>query len=287
MKTTALLLALASLIVTASTATTINDPNKYAWGANLGWFDWRGDVASGAVIGEFVCAGYLYSANCGWIHLGDGTPAGGIQYANTSGADFGVNHDGTGLLRGFAYGANIGWILFEPTGNPRFDGTTGRFSGYAWSANCGWINLGDGSFFVKTDTVALGADSDGDGITDAWELREAGNLTTLTAAGDHDGDGASDLAEYLADTGPFDPLDALRVVDFARASDGTKVTLEWTSQPTRRYRITENHDLLAPWTLALDNILPDAGLTTTRGLALAPGDVKHFYKVGAFRPLSE
>ena len=163
----------------------------------------------------------------------------------------------------------------------------GRFSGYAWSANCGWLNLGDGSFFVKTDTVAPGADSDGDGITDAWELREAGNLTALTAAGDHDGDGASDLSEYLADTGPLDPLDALRIVNFARATDGTKVTLEWTSQPTRRYRITENHDLLAPWTLALDNILPDAGLTTTRGLGLTPGDVQHFYKVGAYRPLSE
>ena len=287
MKTTALLLALASLITTASAATTINDPNKYAWGANLGWIDWRGDVASGAVIGEFVCSGYLYSANCGWIHLGDGTPAGGIHYSNTSGADFGVNHDGTGLLRGFAYGANIGWIHFEATGNPRFDGTTGRFSGYAWSANCGWVNLGDGSFFVKTDTVAPGADSDGDGITDAWEVREAGNLTALTAEGDRDGDGASDLAEYLADTGPLDPLDALRIVDFARATDGTQVTLAWTSQPTRRYRIEGNHDLLAPWTLTLDDILPDAGLTTTRGLALAPDDAKHFYQVRAFRPLSE
>jgi negative regulator of replication initiation len=32
--------------------TTINAANKYAYAANLGWMDWRGDTNSGAVIGE-------------------------------------------------------------------------------------------------------------------------------------------------------------------------------------------------------------------------------------------
>ena len=52
MKTTTLLLALASLLNTTSAATTINSANKFAYGANLGWMDWRGDTTSGAVIGE-------------------------------------------------------------------------------------------------------------------------------------------------------------------------------------------------------------------------------------------
>ena len=34
----------------------------------------------GAAIGEYVCSGYIYSGYVGWIHLGDGTPANGIQY---------------------------------------------------------------------------------------------------------------------------------------------------------------------------------------------------------------
>jgi hypothetical protein len=32
-------------------ATTINATNKYAYGANIGWMDWSGDVANGAVPG--------------------------------------------------------------------------------------------------------------------------------------------------------------------------------------------------------------------------------------------
>jgi hypothetical protein len=270
----------------ASAATTISEPNKYAWGANIGWINWRdaNGGADGAVIGEFACSGWLWGANVGWIHLGDGTPANGVQYSNTLGTDFGVNHDGTGLLRGLAWGANIGWINFEATGNPRFDCTTGNFSGYAWSANCGWINLGDGSFFVKTNTVLPGGDSDGDGIPDAWELGHAGDLTTLTSTGDADRDGRSDVGEYLDDTDPLDHAEILRYVTFTVAPDFSTYTLRWTSQPTRRYRIRENSILSNPWTLALDNIEPDGGTETERTLSLGAG-MRRFFRVEAFRPL--
>ena len=77
-------------------ATTIDSVNKYAYGANFGWMDWTGDNAHGVVIGEYVCSGYIYSANVGWINLGSGSPANGIQYQNNSATDFGVNQDGSG-----------------------------------------------------------------------------------------------------------------------------------------------------------------------------------------------
>ena len=53
--------------------TTIDPFNQYAYAANLGWLDWSGgsgETANGAVIGAYVCAGYIYSANTGWINLG-------------------------------------------------------------------------------------------------------------------------------------------------------------------------------------------------------------------------
>jgi hypothetical protein len=48
----AFLLCVAALCATATAATTINTTNKLAYGANLGWVDWRGDTNNGAGIGE-------------------------------------------------------------------------------------------------------------------------------------------------------------------------------------------------------------------------------------------
>ncbi len=137
--------------------TTIDAVNRYAWGANLGWMDWTGgtgETATGAVIGEYVCSGYIYSANVGWINLGSGFPADQIQYQNNSATDFGVNHDGFGNLSGYAYGANIGWVNFETNGAPKLNLLTGQFSGYAWSANCGWISLSNSVAYVQTDAIS-------------------------------------------------------------------------------------------------------------------------------------
>src|SRR4030095_16112790 len=128
--------------------------------------------------------------------------ANGSRYQNNSAADFGVNNEGGGNLRGFAYGANIGWINFtnrDATGaffdGPKVDLLTGRLSGFAWSANCGWISLSNAQAFVQTDTIRMGVDTDGDGIPDAWELQFAGNLPTMNAGTDTDHDGFSDLQE--------------------------------------------------------------------------------------------
>ena len=132
-------------LLTLHGASTIDPFNQYAFGANIGWLDWSGgsgQTATGAVIGEYVCSGYIYSANIGWINLGSGLPANRIQYQNNSATDFGVNQDGLGNLSGYAYGANIGWITFEQTyGQPKVNLITGKLSGYVWSANCGWISL--------------------------------------------------------------------------------------------------------------------------------------------------
>ena len=98
----------AGVFLRAEAASTIDAGNRYACGANIGWLVWRGDTANGAVIGEYVCSGYIYAANVGWINLGSGSPANQIQYQNNSASDFGVNCDTAGNLRGYAYGAGNG-----------------------------------------------------------------------------------------------------------------------------------------------------------------------------------
>jgi hypothetical protein len=267
-------------------ATTINSVNKYAYGANTGWQDWRGDTNNGVVIGDFVCSGFIYDANTGWIHLGDGTPTNGIQYLNVSSNDFGVNHDGLGNLRGFAYGANIGWVNFENNGAAKVDLVTGRLSGSIYSANCGWISLSNAFAFVQTDTIPS-TDTDGDGISDQWEQQKFGNLTTADASTDADGDGQTDKQEYLADTNPLDAGDHLQITAIAGSSAGTTNGLTWTSKPTRHYRVLQTTNLALAYAtnITLGLVPPDVGATTTRSVTNTATNDRYF-KVQSLRPLA-
>jgi len=145
-----LLLAPAAALAQSSN---IDATNKFSWGENIGWMNWRdaGNPATsqGVTVRSKFLSGFIWGENVGWINMGDGTPAGaGGQYANINGTDFGVNRDpATGNLSGYAWGENIGWINFNggslatPAQPARFDTVTDRFTGYAWGENVGWINL--------------------------------------------------------------------------------------------------------------------------------------------------
>jgi hypothetical protein len=295
MKTILLCLAASIGLAAASqAATTINAVNRFAYGANIGWMDWSGDVANGAVVGAFVCSGNIYAANVGWISLGNGTPVNGVRYQNDAAADFGVNHDGAGNLLGYAYGANIGWVTFT---NRAADGTlydgpkvnllNGQLSGSVWSANCGWISLSNAQAFVQTDTMDCGPDSDGDGIPDMWELQFAANLGVLNGAGDPDGDGLSNAEEFAADTNPLNAASVLRVISTVKPTPASATALTWSSSPTRLYRIYGATDLALPvvWSeVGIGLIPPDAGAATTRNVA-ASADPHRFFLIQAVKPL--
>ena len=288
------LLTVGLLLPAAWAATTINSSNKFAYGENIGWSDWRGDTNNGAVIGAYVCSGYILAANVGWIHLGNGVPGNGIRYQNNSVTDFGVNHDGVGHLSGYAYGANIGWLTFtnrDPNGalydGPRLDLLTGRLSGFVWSANCGWISLSNALAFLRTDTLDGGPDTDNDGLPDAWERQYARNLSALNGGDDKDGDGLTNTQEFLSDTDPLDPNSKLRITLVVAQSMRMSHTIEWTSRPTRLYRIEKRSDL-NPGYLWSDAgfglISPDTGATTTR--TFRDDAVQRFFRIQGIKPLS-
>jgi len=125
----------------------IDGTDKYAWGENVGWVNFRPSEADGVVVDGDVLSGYAWMENAGWLHFGDGTPEGGSQYSNTSATDYGVNSDGAGNLSGYAWGENIGWVCFDTSGSGgsqvTIDGS-GDFSGYAWGENIGWISMASG-----------------------------------------------------------------------------------------------------------------------------------------------
>jgi hypothetical protein len=291
-KTKFFLLALLSIFIlqpcAAHAATTIDPFNKYAWGANIGWMDWTGgsgETATGAVIGEYVCSGYIYSANVGWINLGSGSPANGIQYQNNSATDFGVNLDAFGNLRGFAYGANIGWVNFETNGAPTINMINGQMSGYVWSANCGWISLSNAVAYVQTDSIQQGALAP-NGLPIAWLLLNFGT-TNVNANADPTGKGMTIGQDYLAGTDPNNVNSVLRITAESFASGGTSANLTWNSVVTRYYHLQKTTGLSSPvWTdSGLGLVSPSGGSTTTAGFTDTNAPMR-FYRVEAVRPLT-
>ena len=273
------------LATAASAATTIDATNQYAYGANVGWLNARANATNGAAVGQYFCTGYVWSANCGWIGLGNG-PTNGWNYSNASAADWGVNHDCAGYLWGYAYGANVGWITFEQSwGRPRIDLRTGNLSGYAWSGNVGWISLSNAQAFVQTDAFFPGPDSDGDGLPDPWERSRAGNLTTLSGGShDQDGDGATDVAEYGADTDPLDDAETFLITAYSQSAG----TLQWTTRSTRLYRVEDTNQMPSGVSGSWGAFDAYYGPYTTSPQEISlPGipDPAHVYRVKAVPPL--
>ena len=116
------------------------DPNdvgaQWAWGENVGWFNFDPDQGIGVTVGDSNVTGWVWAENIGWINL---SPQ---QYG-------GVTNDGSGKLGGWAWGENVGWISFscantDSCGTVEYGVTInaeGKFDGYAWGENISWINF--------------------------------------------------------------------------------------------------------------------------------------------------
>ncbi len=280
--TLVLSLGLAAL---AAAQSTISATARHAHAANAGWIDFRTSAADGVVVAENCLSGKAYAANFGWIDLGDGTPANGYSYSNTTAGDFGVNLAATGALSGYAYAANVGWIAFEQAqGQPRLEFATGGFSGYAYSANLGWIALGTSSATLVAASM-VAPDADGDGLADAYEMFYCGSLSVMNATSNLDRDAASDLQEYAANTNPTDPASCLRITQQAYNSAHDQVTLTFTTAANRLYSIEQATALAGAWTdSGLSRFAPDAGATSARTINFAAG-TRRFFRAVAHRPL--
>lgn len=250
--------------------------------------DWNLSPVSpshGVRVTDTFMAGYVHAPNFGWIHLGNGAPANGHSYANTTARTCGINLAVNGELTGYAYGANIGWILFEQTrGRPRLDWLTGRLSGHAYSANVGWIAL-DTTFTDLATTTLSRPDGDGDGMADPWEWRYFSDLAA-DATSDSDRDGAKDLAEYKAGTDPRTAESALLITSHSHNESLTSATLTWTIVPARQYRIEFSEDLSARWTpSSLGTFTPAPGPTATRTITAPATSLRRYLRVEAVHPL--
>ena len=114
------------------------------------------------------------------------------------------------------------------------------------------------------------ADSDGDGLPDAWELEHFGDLS-FSGNDDPDGDGVVNSAEFANGTDPF----KLHFIPNVPAS----APLQWFSAAGRFYTVERTADLAAGFTILQRHVLAVQGVNSFTDPALATGAGPFFYRL--------
>ena len=125
-----------------------------------------------------------------------------------------------------------------------------------WLIN-GWTNSpanGLEAEIIMDSFEFIPNDTDGDGMSDAWELAHGLNPNDLTdATRDDDGDGFSNLQEFLAGTDPADPASAPKITAIAVTGSNTLIT--FSTALDKNYAIeTANNLHSANWTIVTQNV---------------------------------
>lgn len=131
--------------------------------------------------------------------------------------------------------------------------------------------------------LPVGADADGDGMSDAFEYEHFGDILTAAPDDDVDGDQRSNREEYEAGTNPTDAASFVRISLIEESAGTVRVTVPDTSLE-RRYTLSKSEDLgiLDPWSDILGP-LPGTGgslILQDPGIPLE----RKFYRVGVGRP---
>lgn len=138
-----------------------------------------------------------------------------------------ISNDGTTWSDECTFSTSQAWVLTSGDGlktvYAMFKDTAGN-----WSS-------------AVSDTISLGLDSDGDGLTDAWEVANGLDATYAYDAGlDSDGDGFTNIEEYYNGTDPQNVSDTAPSVSAGgnQQSDPTRIYLKGTASDPNGLTLT-------------------------------------------------
>ena len=126
---------------------------------------------------------------------------------------------------------------------------------------------------LLTDLVG---DSDGDDLSDWWELAYFSSRTNAVASADGDGDGANNLNEETAGTHPGDPQSRFAITSLADSSGD--ITITWASSTGRVYRISRTTDLFSDFLPIASNIAATPAYNTYRDEDII-NETSYFYRI--------
>ncbi len=196
--------------------------------------------------------------------------------------------------------ATASWIRFDPT-RPVVDGTPFGIRNTPWQdegpnvrANVSRPNAGAAGISQNGQVAVLlvhaqglpglqseivrfnlgTADIDGDGLPDAWEMANLGDLAS-TGAADRDGDGFTDAQEFAAGTNPADAGSRLMLVPPVQAGPA----LAWVSVAGKRYSVLRADAVGGPYAPVRSGIVATAATSSFVDPELPGATHPYFYRV--------
>lgn len=141
-------------------------------------------------------------------------------------------------------------------------------------------DLIDGDDNDRDDVFILrlsGADADGDGLDDDWEMTYFSTLDR-NGNGDWDADGSTDAIEHQLGTDPTNISSVFRVLRLSR-EDGGPTKLLWSAAPGRSYRVQYRDDAADGDWMESPEPVTAAGTTAVWTDATASTAERRFYRV--------
>ncbi len=123
-------------------------------------------------------------------------------------------------------------------------------------------------------------DTDGDGMSDDWELRYFGGITNATAWKDSDSDGMNDLNEFFANSDPTNAVSAFELSPAQAAvvqGVATGFVVAWQSQPFRVYTLERATNLSAAFSTVRSTLPATPPMNTYTDAVVGTGP--YFYRV--------
>ena len=169
---------------------------------------------------------------------------------------------------------------------------TGNLEGFALAPTAGtnhWCfmtddNNLDGEAILWFRQFAPVEDTDGDSLSDDWELRYWGTTAHTTGLADSDLDGMSNAEEQIAGTDPTKASSVFALLSAVTTSDHAGVLLSWQSVSGRTYEVRKAARLGDGFTEVVQAAIPATPPVNVSTVAVSTAISGAFYRVAVRAP---